>query len=79
MIFLIADCNLKTSSKILYSQFTLIDVVLFCSIGSLGEGNSEAQVSNVVVNRAILTETTNGVRIKTWQVSIGLCYYLHYK
>ncbi|KAJ1380159.1 Pectin lyase fold/virulence factor [Sesbania bispinosa] len=41
------------------------------SIGSLGEDNSEAQVSNVVVNRATLTGTTNGVRIKTWQGGSG--------
>ncbi|CAI0404638.1 unnamed protein product [Linum tenue] len=39
------------------------------SIGSLGAGNSGAQVSDVVVNRAILTGTSNGVRIKTWQAS----------
>jgi len=43
-----------------------------CSIGSLGADNSEAEVSNVVVNRAALTGTTNGVRIKTWQVKVGL-------
>jgi len=43
---------------------------LFCSIGSLGADNSEAEVSNVVVNRATLTGTTNGVRIKTWQVKV---------
>lgn len=40
----------------------------FDSIGSLGKDNSEAQVSNVEVNRATLTGSTNGVRIKTWQV-----------
>ncbi|TKY67930.1 Polygalacturonase QRT2 [Spatholobus suberectus] len=39
------------------------------SIGSLGADNSEAEVSNVVVNRATLTGTTNGLRIKTWQDS----------
>ncbi|KAF8403803.1 hypothetical protein HHK36_011909 [Tetracentron sinense] len=39
------------------------------SIGSLGSGNSEAHVSNVMVNRAVLSGTTNGVRIKTWQGS----------
>jgi len=43
---------------------------LFCSIGSLGADKSEAEVSNVVVNRATLTGTTNGVRIKTWQVKV---------
>lgn len=41
------------------------------SIGSLGADNSEAEVSNVVVNRATLTGTTNGVRIKTWQGGSG--------
>ncbi|KAI4323415.1 hypothetical protein L6164_023023 [Bauhinia variegata] len=41
------------------------------SIGSLGAGNSEAAVSDVVVNRAKLTGTTNGVRIKTWQGGSG--------
>ncbi|WVZ04143.1 hypothetical protein V8G54_024949 [Vigna mungo] len=41
------------------------------SIGSLGADKSEAEVSNVVVNRATLTGTTNGVRIKTWQGGSG--------
>ncbi|KAJ7982216.1 putative Polygalacturonase [Quillaja saponaria] len=41
------------------------------SIGSLGAGNSEANVSNVLVNRAKLSGTTNGVRIKTWQGGSG--------
>ncbi|KAK7323215.1 hypothetical protein VNO77_26680 [Canavalia gladiata] len=41
------------------------------SIGSLGAKNSEAQVSNVVVNTATLRGTTNGVRIKTWQGGSG--------
>ncbi|XP_030492854.2 polygalacturonase [Cannabis sativa] len=41
------------------------------SIGSLGAGNSEAEVSNVMVNRARISGTTNGVRIKTWQGGSG--------
>ncbi|CAN0917359.1 unnamed protein product [Linum grandiflorum] len=41
------------------------------SIGSLGAENSEAQVSDVLVNRATLSGTTNGVRIKTWQGGSG--------
>lgn len=45
---------------------------MFCSIGSLGADNSEAEVSNVMVNGATLRGTTNGVRIKTWQVRVGL-------
>lgn len=40
------------------------------SIGSLGAGDSEAHVSDVVVNRVNFSGTTNGVRIKTWQVSL---------
>lgn len=39
------------------------------SIGSLGKDNSSDHVSNVLVDRARLTGTTNGVRIKTWQVN----------
>ncbi|KAJ6896081.1 Polygalacturonase QRT2 [Populus alba x Populus x berolinensis] len=44
---------------------------IFCSIGSLGADNSGAEVSNVFVNRATLSGTTNGVRIKTWQGGSG--------
>ncbi|KAH9611983.1 hypothetical protein KSS87_007145 [Heliosperma pusillum] len=38
------------------------------SIGSLGKGQSNDHVSDVLVNRARLSGTSNGVRIKTWQV-----------
>ncbi|KAL5718914.1 hypothetical protein ACHQM5_011768 [Ranunculus cassubicifolius] len=41
------------------------------SIGSLGDGNSEAHVSDVIVDSATFTKTTNGVRIKTWQGGSG--------
>ncbi|KAL4312289.1 hypothetical protein GQ457_01G052280 [Hibiscus cannabinus] len=41
------------------------------SIGSLGAGNSAAFVSNVIVNKATLSGTSNGVRIKTWQGGSG--------
>lgn len=41
------------------------------SIGSLGKDNSEDYVSNVLVDRARLSGTTNGVRIKTWQGGSG--------
>jgi hypothetical protein len=47
-------------------------MIIFFSIGSLGADKSEAEVSNVIVNRASLKGTTNGVRIKTWQVRVGL-------
>ncbi|KAK6232215.1 hypothetical protein SCA6_002288 [Theobroma cacao] len=42
------------------------------SIGSLGSRNSRAYVSGVTVDRAKLSGTTNGVRIKTWQASPAL-------
>ncbi|KAL6337367.1 hypothetical protein AAG906_036681 [Vitis piasezkii] len=41
------------------------------SIGSLGSGNSEAHVSDITVNGATLSGTTNGVRIKTWPGGSG--------
>ncbi|OIT33922.1 PREDICTED: polygalacturonase-2-like isoform X2 [Nicotiana attenuata] len=41
------------------------------SIGSLGSRNSEAHVSDVIVSRAKLSGTTNGLRIKTWQGGSG--------
>ncbi|KAF0907087.1 hypothetical protein E2562_014688 [Oryza meyeriana var. granulata] len=41
------------------------------SIGSLGDHNSEAHVSNVTVDNVRLYGTTNGARIKTWQGGKG--------
>ncbi|XP_059309871.1 polygalacturonase-like [Lycium ferocissimum] len=41
------------------------------SIGSLGAGNSEAHVSDITVDGAKLSGTTNGLRIKTWQGGSG--------
>ncbi|KAL0714666.1 hypothetical protein Bca4012_021645 [Brassica carinata] len=41
------------------------------SIGSLGDDNSKAYVSGVNVDGAKLTETDNGVRIKTYQGGSG--------
>ncbi|XP_057862094.1 polygalacturonase-like [Cryptomeria japonica] len=38
------------------------------SIGSLGRGNTEADVHSVHVEGCKLTSTTNGLRIKTWPV-----------
>ncbi|KMS95636.1 hypothetical protein BVRB_006470 [Beta vulgaris subsp. vulgaris] len=42
------------------------------SIGSLGDKESKAHVSDITVNGANLTKTTNGVRIKTWQGGSGV-------
>lgn len=41
------------------------------SIGSLGEGSAKARVADVMVHGAFLHNTTNGLRIKTWQGSSG--------
>lgn len=38
------------------------------SIGSLGKWNSSVQIHDVVVDGAFVSNTENGVRIKTWQV-----------
>ncbi len=43
---------------------------LLLSIGSLGKDNTTAIVTKVVLDTAFLKETTNGLRIKTWQVMI---------
>ncbi|GAB2220480.1 hypothetical protein Drorol1_Dr00008133 [Drosera rotundifolia] len=41
------------------------------SIGSLGKDNSSAVVTKVVLDGAYLKNTTNGLRIKTWQGGSG--------
>ncbi|KAL5575607.1 hypothetical protein UlMin_017306 [Ulmus minor] len=41
------------------------------SIGSLGKSKSRSQVQDVTVNGAFLSNTENGVRIKTWQGGSG--------
>ncbi|KAI8544344.1 hypothetical protein RHMOL_Rhmol08G0289300 [Rhododendron molle] len=41
------------------------------SIGSLGKRNSSVQIHDVVVDGAFLSNTENGVRIKTWQGGSG--------
>ncbi|XP_049379623.1 polygalacturonase QRT2-like [Solanum stenotomum] len=41
------------------------------SIGSLGKGGHSAQVENIHVNTVFFYGTTNGARIKTWQVGRG--------
>ncbi|KAJ0979990.1 hypothetical protein J5N97_015464 [Dioscorea zingiberensis] len=41
------------------------------SIGSLGKQNSHACVSNITVKNAVIKNSDNGVRIKTWQGGSG--------
>jgi hypothetical protein len=38
------------------------------SIGSLGKNRTTDMVEDVKVDTCLLTNTTNGVRIKSWQV-----------
>lgn len=45
-----------------------INSYVWCSIGGLGQGNSQACVSNITVQDVLIQNTQNGVRIKTWQV-----------
>lgn len=46
----------------------LVFLIFFISIGSLGKDNSIAVVTAIILDTAIITGTTNGLRIKTWQV-----------
>ncbi|BFI30286.1 polygalacturonase [Marchantia polymorpha subsp. ruderalis] len=41
------------------------------SVGGLGKKNTSATVSNIVVEDVVFTNSTNGVRIKSWQGSSG--------
>ncbi|KAL8171484.1 hypothetical protein V2J09_023288 [Rumex salicifolius] len=47
------------------------EMIAYRSIGSLGKNKEKVRVSGIHVNRATLTGTTNGVRIKTWQGGLG--------
>lgn len=44
-------------------------MVMMRSIGSLGDDNSKAYVSGINVDGAKFSESDNGVRIKTYQVT----------
>ncbi|CAN0893003.1 Probable polygalacturonase At1g80170 [Linum grandiflorum] len=49
------------------------------SIGSLGKDNSTDFVSKVVLDTALLRDTTNGLRIKTWQGGHGYVRGIRYE
>ncbi|KAK9108102.1 hypothetical protein Syun_024113 [Stephania yunnanensis] len=49
------------------------------SIGSLGKDNSTGIVSAVTLDKAFITETTNGLRIKTWQGGSGYVRGVRYQ
>jgi len=48
-----------------------VDQDMESSIGSLGQGHSKGTVTAVVLETAFLKNTTNGLRIKTWQGGNG--------
>ncbi|KAL3845672.1 hypothetical protein ACJIZ3_003075 [Penstemon smallii] len=49
------------------------------SIGSLGKNNSTGIVEKIVVDNAFLRDTTNGLRIKTWQGGSGYVRLVRYQ
>ncbi|KAI6692871.1 hypothetical protein NL676_020581 [Syzygium grande] len=49
------------------------------SIGSLGANNSKAWVSNITVQNAVIIDSDNGLRIKTWQGGSGSVMGISYK
>ncbi|KAF8673765.1 hypothetical protein HU200_048519 [Digitaria exilis] len=85
----ISECTISTGDDCIsiVTGSTFVRVTgIFCgpghgiSIGSLGANNSWAHVSDVLVEKATLLGTTNGVRIKTWQVMhalLGCPYQWH--
>ncbi|KAM3374941.1 putative polygalacturonase [Capsicum galapagoense] len=76
----IKDCTIRTGDdciSIVNNSSNILVKNIACgpghgiSIGSLGKSNSWAQVHNVCVDGAYLSNTENGVRIKTWQGGRG--------
>ncbi|KAL5198431.1 hypothetical protein ABZP36_001943 [Zizania latifolia] len=76
----VTDCTIKTGDDCMSIEDgaeNLLVKNMVCgpghgiSIGSLGDHNSEAHVSNVTVDNVRLYGTTNGARIKTWQGGKG--------
>ncbi|GJN15095.1 hypothetical protein PR202_gb01985 [Eleusine coracana subsp. coracana] len=49
------------------------------SIGSLGKNRTTDMVENVKVDTCLLTNTTNGVRIKSWQGGMGFARNLRFE
>ncbi|KAK1699546.1 hypothetical protein QYE76_016243 [Lolium multiflorum] len=49
------------------------------SIGSLGKNRTTDRVDNVRVDTCLLTNTTNGVRIKSWQGGMGFAHDLRFE
>ncbi|KAL6610582.1 hypothetical protein ACP70R_040551 [Stipagrostis hirtigluma subsp. patula] len=49
------------------------------SIGSLGKNRTTDMIDNVKVDTCLLTNTTNGVRIKSWQGGMGFARNLRFE
>ncbi|GJN35021.1 hypothetical protein PR202_gb23746 [Eleusine coracana subsp. coracana] len=66
------DCiSVASGTKNLYASDVQCGPGHGISIGSLGNKNSEAQVSNITIDGAHLSGTIYGARIKTWQGGSG--------
>ncbi|KAK3159994.1 hypothetical protein QOZ80_1BG0053920 [Eleusine coracana subsp. coracana] len=66
------DCiSIATGVKNLYAYKVECGPGHGISIGSLGKGNSKAEVSNITIDSAHVTGTLYGARIKTWQGGSG--------
>lgn len=72
----IEDCIIRTGDDCISivsnsSRITVRDIICGpghgISIGSLGKSKSWAEVHDVLVNGALVSNTDNGLRIKTWQ------------
>ncbi|KAG6708242.1 hypothetical protein I3843_06G065700 [Carya illinoinensis] len=77
---LLQDCKIGTGDdciSIVNASSNIKMKRIYCgpghgiSIGSLGKDNSTGIVTKVVLDTAFLKETTNGLRIKTWQGGSG--------
>ncbi|CAF2194240.1 unnamed protein product [Brassica rapa] len=77
---IVQDCKISTGDdcvSIVNASSRIKMKKIYCgpghgiSIGSLGRGNSTATVSAIVLDTAVLKNTTNGLRIKTWQGGNG--------
>ncbi|RWW66185.1 hypothetical protein BHE74_00026503 [Ensete ventricosum] len=67
----VRDLRIENSPQFHIKFDACEDVHIEGLIGSLGMHNSEACVSNVSVKNAVIRNSDNGVRIKTWQGGMG--------
>ncbi|MCD7459815.1 hypothetical protein HAX54_042030 [Datura stramonium] len=84
----IKDCTIRTGDdciSIVSNSSSILIKNIACgpghgiSIGSLGKSNSWSQVHNVCVDGAYLSNTENGVRIKTWQGGRGFVRKINFE